>query len=100
MDVSTLNEWLTLGLGFIAGGGLTTIFLGPSKRKKEEVSVIQEVQNTYQEIIKDLKEDREQLRTQVSELNVKVTRLEAEAEVRDKKISDLQNELNIYRNEK
>ena len=100
MDLSTLNEWLTLGLGFISGGGLTTIFLLPSKRKKEEVSVIQEVQNTYQEIIKDLKEDREQLRTQVSELNVKVTRLEAEAEVRDKKISDLQNELNIYRNEK
>ena len=59
MDASSLNEWLTLLLGFISGGGLTTIFLLPSKRKKEEVSVIQEVQNTYQQIIKDLTDDRE-----------------------------------------
>lgn len=97
MDVSALNEWLTLALGFISGGGLTTIFLLPSKRKKEEVSVIQEVQNTYQQIIKDLTDDREQWRQQVNDLNEKVNRLEAEAEARDRKISELQNELEKYK---
>ena len=97
MDVSAINEWLTLGLGFISGGGLTTIFLLPSKRKKEEVSVIQEVQNTYQQIIKDLTDDREQWRQQVNDLNEKVNRLEAEAEARDRKISELQNELEKYK---
>lgn len=97
MDVSSINEWLTLGLGFISGGGLTTIFLLPSKRKKEEVSVIQEVQNTYQQIIKDLTDDREQWRQQVNDLNEKVNRLEAEAEARDRKISELQNELEKYK---
>ena len=97
MDVSAINEWLTLGLGFISGGGLTTIFLLPSKRKKEEVSVIQEVQNTYQQIIKDLTDDREQWRQQVNDLNEKVNRLEAEAEARDRKITELQNELEKYK---
>ena len=97
MDVSAINEWLTLALGFISGGGLTTIFLLPSKRKKEEVSVIQEVQNTYQQIIKDLTDDREQWRQQVSDLNEKVNRLEAEAEARDRKITELQNELEKYK---
>ncbi len=97
MDASSLNEWLTLLLGFISGGGLTTIFLLPSKRKKEEVSVIQEVQNTYQQIIKDLTDDREQWRQQVNELNEKVNRLESEAEARDRKINELQKELNMYR---
>ncbi len=97
MDASSLNEWFTLLLGFISGGGLTTIFLLPSKRKKEEVSVIQEVQNTYQQIIKDLTDDREQWRQQVNELNEKVNRLESEAEARDRKINELQKELNIYR---
>ncbi len=97
MDVSALNEWLTLALGFISGGGLTTIFLLPSKRKKEEVSVIQEVQNTYQQIIKDLTDDREQWRQQVNDLNEKVNRLEAEAEARDRKITELQNELEKYK---
>ena len=97
MDASSLNEWLTLLLGFISGGGLTTIFLLPSKRKKEEVSVIQEVQNTYQQIIKDLPDDREQWRQQVNELNEKVNRLESEAEARDRKINELQKELNMYR---
>ena len=100
MDVSAINEWLTLGLGFISGGGLTTIFLLPSKRKKEEVSVIQEVQNTYQQIIKDLTDDREQWRQQVNELNEKVNRLESEAEARDRKINELQKELNMYRTAK
>ena len=84
-------------LGFISGGGLTTIFLLPSKRKKEEVSVIQEVQNTYQQIIKDLTDDREQWRQQGNELNEKVNRLESEAEARDRKINELQKELNMYR---
>ena len=88
---------MTLLLGFISGGGLTTIFLLPSKRKKEEVSVIQEVQNTYQQIIKDLTDDREQWRQQVNELNEKVNRLESEAEARDRKINELQKELNMYR---
>ena len=97
MDVSAINEWLTLALGFISGGGLTTIFLLPSKRKKEEVSVIQEVQNTYQQIIKDLTDDREQWRQQVNDLNEKVNRLEAEAEARDRKITELQNELEKYK---
>ena len=97
MDASSLNEWMTLLLGFISGGGLTTIFLLPSKRKKEEVSVIQEVQNTYQQIIKDLTDDREQWRQQVNELNEKVNRLESEAEARDRKINELQKELNMYR---
>lgn len=97
MDASSLNEWFTLLLGFISGGGLTTIFLLPSKRKKEEVSVIQEVQNTYQQIIKDLTDDREQWRQQVNELNEKVNRLESEAEARDRKINELQKELNMYR---
>lgn len=97
MDVSALNEWMTLALGFISGGGLTTIFLLPSKRKKEEVSVIQEVQNTYQQIIKDLTDDREQWRQQVNDLNEKVNRLEAEAEARDRKITELQNELEKYK---
>lgn len=97
MDVSALNEWVTLAFGFISGGGLTTIFLLPSKRKKEEVSVIQEVQNTYQQIIKDLTDDREQWRQQVNDLNEKVNRLEAEAEARDRKISELQNELEKYK---
>lgn len=100
MDASSLNEWLTLLLGFISGGGLTTIFLLPSKRKKEEVSVIQEVQNTYQQIIKDLTDDREQWRQQVNELNEKVNRLESEAEARDRKINELQKELNMYRTAK
>ena len=100
MDVSAINEWLTLGLGFISGGGLTTIFLLPSKRKKEEVSVIQEVQNTYQQIIKDLTDDREQWRQQVNELNEKVNRLESEAEARDRKLNELPKELNMYRTAK
>lgn len=97
MDANSLSEWMTLLLGFISGGGLTTIFLLPSKRKKEEVSVIQEVQNTYQQIIKDLTDDREQWRQQVNELNEKVNRLESEAEARDRKINELQKELNMYR---
>lgn len=97
MDIAQLNDWITLALGFISGGGLTTVFLLPSKRKKEEVSVVQEVQNTYKQIIKDLTEDREQWREQVNELNAKVDKLEAEAEKRDRKITELQQELDKYK---
>ena len=96
MDIAQLNDWMTLLLGFISGGGLTTIFLLPSKRKKEEVSVVQEVQNTYKQIIADLTEDREQWRQQVKELNEKVDRLETEAERRDREITDLRNRLEKY----
>ncbi len=97
MDIAQLNDWITLALGFISGGGLTAVFLLPSKRKKEEVSVVQEVQNTYKQIIKDLTADREHWREQVNELNAKVDKLEAEAEKRDRKITELQQELDKYK---
>ena len=93
MDWSTLQEWGNLALGFIAGGGLTTIFLLPSKRKKEEVSVVQDVQSTYKQMIDDLITDREMWKSKYEELQAEVDNIKAGIERRDAKITDLQQQL-------
>lgn len=93
MDWSTLQEWVNLALGFIAGGGLTTIFLLPSKRKKEEVSVVQDVQSTYKQMIDDLITDREMWKSKYEELQAEVDNIKAGIERRDAKITDLQQQL-------
>lgn len=80
-------------IAFVAGGGLTTLCLLPFKRKKEEMSVVQDVQTTYQTMIKDLKADRELWKSKYEELQIEVNNLKQDALQRDKTIKDLQRQL-------
>ncbi len=80
-------------IAFVVGGGLTTLCLLPFKRKKEEMSVVQDVQTTYQTMIKDLKADRELWKSKYEELQIEVNNLKQDALQRDKTIKDLQRQL-------
>ncbi len=53
---------------FIAGGGLLTLGTAKYAKKSAEASAMKEWQGVYQETIKDLREDKVILKTEMSEL--------------------------------
>lgn len=61
---------------FISGGGLATVFTVKYTRKTAQANAMKAVQDVYQETIKDLREDKELIKKENSEMRLHILDLE------------------------
>lgn len=62
-------------LAFVTGGGLLTILTIKATKKKAEAQAMRAVQEVYQETIKDLRMDKEQMKKENEEFREKISEL-------------------------
>lgn len=62
-------------LAFITGGGLLTVLTIKATKKKAEAQAMRAVQEVYQETIKDLRIDKEQMKEENLEFREKIAEL-------------------------
>lgn len=62
-------------IAFLSGGGLLTVLTVRATKKKAEAQAMRAVQEVYQETIKDLREDKEQMKKENSEFRDKIAEL-------------------------
>ena len=74
----TMNEIWTILITAITSGGLGWIFTARWTRKQAEADAMKSVQEVYQEMIDDLRKDRQSLKMKVEELERQVAGLESE----------------------
>lgn len=73
-----MNEIWTILITAITSGGLGWIFTARWTRKQAEADAMKSVQEVYQEMIDDLRKDRQSLKMKVEELERQVAGLESE----------------------
>lgn len=61
-------NYLPMILTFIAGGGLTSIVSVKFIKQQAKADAFKSVQDVYQETIKDLREDKERMKEEMSDL--------------------------------
>ena len=74
----TMNEIWTILITAVTSGGLGWIFTARWTRKQAEADAMKSVQEVYQEMIDDLRKDRQSLKMKVEELERQVAGLESE----------------------
>mgnify|MGYP001188982948 FL=1 len=67
-----LSQHIDTLLAFITGGGVLSFATLKFTRKQAEADAMKAVQEVYQETIKDLREDKELMGKELSDLRVKV----------------------------
>ena len=55
-------------LSLIAGGSITALFVLPATKQKARAEAIQNVQDVYQELIDDLRKDKQYMKVEIKEL--------------------------------
>lgn len=69
-----INHLDTL-IAFVSGGGLLTALTIKATKKKAEAQAMRAVQEVYQETIKDLRSDKEQMKMENHEFREKIAEL-------------------------
>ena len=70
-----LTTHLDTLIAFVTGGGLLTILTVRATKKKAEAQAMRAVQEVYQETIKDLRGDKEQMKKENDEFREKISEL-------------------------
>jgi len=76
-------------LTFIAGGGIVALVKWRSIKKQAEAEAMAAIQTVYQETIKDLRDDKEMMKNDNSELRANISDLKKTVEQNSKDISSL-----------
>jgi len=85
-----LTTYLQPFLLFISGGGLAAVCTVKYTRKTAQANAMQAVQDVYQETIKDLRDDKELIKRENSEMRLHVLELEKKVEQNSIDIRNLQ----------
>ena len=75
---SIMNELWTILITAVTSGGLGWVFTARWTRKQAQADAMRSVQEVYQEMIDDLRKDRQSLKMKVEELERQVAGLESE----------------------
>lgn len=75
---SIMNELWTILITAVTSGGLGWVFTARWTRKQAQADAMRSVQEVYQEMIDDLRKDRQSLKMKVEELERQVAVLESE----------------------
>lgn len=67
-----LSQHLDTVLAFLTGGGVLSFATLKFTRKQAEADAMKAVQEVYQETIKDLREDKELMGKEISDLRIRV----------------------------
>ena len=73
-----MNELWTILITAVTSGGLGWVFTARWTRKQAQADAMRSVQEVYQEMIDDLRKDRQSLKMKVEELERQVAVLESE----------------------
>lgn len=85
-----ISQNLDTLLAFVTGGGILSFATLKFTRKQAEADAMKAVQEVYQETIKDLREDKEHLGKEISDLRDKVSEIYKQlASMRRYKCTDL-----------
>lgn len=74
--LNLLTQNLDTLLAFVSGGGLLTLITVRATKKKAEAHAMRAVQEVYQETIKDLREDKAQMKRENEEFRQRMTELQ------------------------
>lgn len=85
-----LTTYLEPFLLFISGGGLAAVCTVKYTRKTAQADAMKAVQDVYQETIKDLREDKELIKKENSEMRLHVLELEKKVQQNCADIKNLQ----------
>lgn len=77
-------------LAFITGGGLLSFLTMKFTRKQAEAEAMKAVQDVYQETIKDLREDKELIKKENTDMRLQITELEKKVKQNCIDIKELQ----------
>lgn len=77
-------------LAFITGGGLLSFATLKFTRKQAEANAMKAVQDVYQETIKDLREDKELIKKENSDMRLHILELEKKVQQNSIDIKSLQ----------
>lgn len=77
-------------LAFITGGGLLSFLTMKFTQKQAEAEAMKAVQDVYQETIKDLREDKELIKKENTDMRLQITELEKKVKQNCIDIKELQ----------
>ena len=92
-NVTDMMEYIELRVSFVVGGGLTTVLTGPSIKARARADAMKSMQDVYQEMISDLRNNNETNKKEMNEeiraLHVKIDEQAATIGVNSNEISRL-----------
>lgn len=85
-----LTTYIEPILLFVSGGGLAAVCTVKYTRKTAQANAMKAVQDVYQETIKDLREDKELIKKENSEMRLLILELEKKVQQNSVDIKNLQ----------
>jgi TolA-binding protein len=102
-----MNEVLTLIISNLCTGSLSWLFTLKYSRRQAEATAMEQVQKIYQQLVADVKEDRdalrldrEQLKERIKDMEKRIKDLENTVKQNEQIIKRLKNELDIEKSKR
>lgn len=99
-NVTDMMEYIELIVSFVIGGGLTTVLTGPSIKARARADAMKSMQDVYQEMISDLRNNNEANKREMNEeiraLHMKIDEQATTIGTNSKEISHLNGVISHY----
>lgn len=99
-NVTDMMEYIELIVSFVIGGGLTTVLTGPSIKARARADAMKSMQDVYQEMISDLRNNNEANKREMNEeiraLHAKIDEQATTIGTNSKEISHLNGVISHY----
>lgn len=84
-----MMEYIEVIVSFVVGGGLTTVLTGPSIKARARADAMKSMQDVYQEMISDLRNNKKEMNEDIRALHAKIDEQAATIGVNSNEISRL-----------